>query len=161
LKSAIIAAIALAATIALGAGAPEQTQPSQPPAPAAPPAANPAEPQHIEVQHCLVSFSGTPAARTPRTQEEAKKLAYEILERAKKGEDFGALVKKYTDDQYPGIYRMANDNVKPSDQAEYPRRGMVAAFGDVGFALKVGEYGIADFDLKKSPFGYHVIKRLK
>jgi parvulin-like peptidyl-prolyl isomerase len=38
---------------------------------------------------------------------------------------------------------------------------MVPAFGNVGFALKVGEIGIADYDPHTSPFGWHIIKRLK
>jgi parvulin-like peptidyl-prolyl isomerase len=50
--------------------------------------------------------------------------------------------------------------VPPAD-GEYPREGMVPAFGNVGFALNVGEIGIADFDPQTSPFGWHIIKRLK
>src|SRR5262245_19734238 len=96
-------------------------------APAAPGAA---EPEHIQVQHCLISFTGkVPGKNITRTQEEAKKLAYDILGRAKKGEDFGALVKQYTDDAAPGIYGMSNRGVAPA-KGEYPRQGMVPAFGD-------------------------------
>jgi len=120
-----------------------------------------AEPEHIEVQHILIAFSGTlPGKPIQRTQEEAKKLAYDILARAKKGDDYNALVKQYTDDSAPGIYGMSNVNASPAP-GEYPRKGMVGAFGDVGFKLKVGEIGIADFDPKSSPFGYHIIKRTK
>lgn len=42
----------------------------------------------------------------------------------------------------------------------HPRAAMVPAFGDVGFALEVGEVGVASFDEQASPFGWHVIKRL-
>ncbi|MEM9380014.1 MAG: peptidylprolyl isomerase [Planctomycetota bacterium] len=42
-----------------------------------------------------------------------------------------------------------------------PRTGLVPAFGDVGFSLEVGEVGLATFDEKASPFGYHIIKRVK
>ncbi len=42
-----------------------------------------------------------------------------------------------------------------------PRTGLVPAFGDVGFTLKVGEVGLATFDAEKSPFGFHIIKRLE
>lgn len=47
-------------------------------------------------------------------------------------------------------------------QAEtpHPRAAMVAAFGDVGFSLGEGEVGLAEFDEEKSPFGWHIIKRL-
>lgn len=42
----------------------------------------------------------------------------------------------------------------------HPRAAMVPAFGDVGFSLEVGEVGLAGYDEKASPFGWHVIKRL-
>lgn len=42
-----------------------------------------------------------------------------------------------------------------------PRDEMAQAFGDVGFALKVGEIGLASYDKTTSPFGFHVIKRLQ
>lgn len=42
----------------------------------------------------------------------------------------------------------------------HPRSAMVPAFGDVGFGLEVGDVGLASFDEKTSPFGWHVIKRL-
>jgi parvulin-like peptidyl-prolyl isomerase len=38
---------------------------------------------------------------------------------------------------------------------------MVAAFGDVGFQLEVGEVGMAVYDPVKSKYGWHIIKRLK
>ena len=38
---------------------------------------------------------------------------------------------------------------------------MVAAFGDVGFKLDVGEVGMAPYDPAKSKYGWHIIKRLK
>ena len=42
----------------------------------------------------------------------------------------------------------------------HPRGAMVPAFGDVGFALAVGEVGLADYEKDASPFGWHIIKRL-
>jgi hypothetical protein len=126
-----------------------------------PPAAT--EPDRIQVQHVLVGFKGSvPGKPITRTQEEAKTLAYEILERAKQGESFDELVTKYTDDSPPGIYGMTNKGV-PADASknEFARTGMVGAFGDVGFKLAVGEVGIADYDPRTSPYGYHVIKRLR
>jgi parvulin-like peptidyl-prolyl isomerase len=46
-------------------------------------------------------------------------------------------------------------------KGEWARNEMVAAFGDVGFNISVGNIDIADYDPAKSPFGYHIIKRLK
>ncbi len=120
------------------------------------------EPEHIIVQHILIGIAGT-GTKAQRTADEAKKLAHEVLERAKKGEDFDALVKQFTDDSPPGIYAMANIGVATRTTAprEFERKRMVAAFGDVGFKLAVGEIGMSDFDPTKSPYGYHIIKRLE
>lgn len=118
-------------------------------------------PAHIQVQHVLIGFTGSvPGKNITRTKEEAKALAYQILEKAKKGEDFGALVSQYTDDRPPGIYSMSASGVPPNP-GEYSRDSMVPAFGNVGFAIQVGEVGIADYDPTNSPYGWHVIKRLR
>jgi hypothetical protein len=130
-------------------------------APAPAPAAKATEPEHITIQHVLIGFTGSvPGKNITRTMEEAKTLAHQVLDRAKKGEDFDALVKQYTDDSPPGIYSMSNNGVQPG-QGEYPRGRMVPAFGDAGFPLKVGEIGIAEYDSTRSPFGWHIVKRLK
>ncbi|HSQ59006.1 MAG TPA: peptidylprolyl isomerase [Acidobacteriota bacterium] len=117
------------------------------------------EPQHVQVQHILIAFAGS-GTRATRSKDEAKKLAYEILERARKGEDFDALVRQHTDDSPPGIYGMSGIGVPPAP-GEYARNGMVPAFGNVGFAISPGNIGMADWDAQASPYGWHIIKRLK
>ncbi len=118
-----------------------------------------AEPDHIQVAHVLISFAGAGTEAT-RSKAEAEKLAGDVLARAKKGEDFHKLIKELSDDSGDGIYGLANTKAKPN-AGEYPRQGMVAAFGDVGFALEVGGIGMSGWDPRKSPYGWHVIKRLK
>ena len=126
--------------------------PARPPAPVA---------EHIKLQHILISFTGkVPGKNITRTQDEARALARQILERAKKGEDFDSLVRTYTDDRAPGIYGLANSGVTPGE-GEFSRDRMVPAFGEVGFSLAPGEIGIAEYDPMKSPYGWHVIKRLE
>jgi len=123
-----------------------------------------ADPERIQVQHILIAFGGAIPSKPEitRTIPEAEALAKEILERARKGDDFDALVKEFTDDQYPGIYSMSNVGVTPNQGAgEYPREGMVKAFGDVSFGLAVGEIGMTEYSVDASPFGWHIIKRLK
>ena len=118
-------------------------------------------PHHVQVQHILIGFTGSvPGKAISRSKEEAKKLAYEILDQARKGENFDELVRKYTDDSPPGIYGMSGTGVAPA-QGEYARDSMVAAFGNVGFSISPGNIGIADYDPAASPFGWHIIKRLK
>jgi hypothetical protein len=121
------------------------------------------EPDHIQVQHILIGFAGSvPGKSIMRTLEEAKTLAYSLLDSAKAGTSFDDLVVRHTDDSPPGVYGMSNLGVvSAGPPKEYPRDGMVPAFGNVGFKLAVGEIGIADYDPKTSPFGYHVIKRVE
>ena len=120
-------------------------------------------PEHIAVQHILIAFQGSiPEAKVTRTQAEAEALAKDVFARAQKGDDFDALVKKFTDDQYPGIYRMSNFDATPdASKQEYPRAKMVKSFGDVGFSLAVGGIGLAVYDPKDSKYGWHIIKRLE
>jgi len=127
------------------------------------PAATGGEPARLEVQHILVSFRGAiPKPEVTRSREEAEALAQQLLQRARSGEDFDALVREYTDDEYPGIYRMANHGTT-ADRAdqEYPRGAMVQAFGDVSFSLAVGEIGMTTHDPATSKYGWHIIRRLK
>jgi len=121
------------------------------------------EPDHVAVQHILIAFQGSiPEAKIIRSKEEAQKLAEEIFERAKKGEDFDALVKRYTDDQYPGIYKMANTGLTPDEsKQEFSRTRMVKSFGDVSFSLAVNGIGIAVYDPQTSKYGWHIIKRIE
>jgi parvulin-like peptidyl-prolyl isomerase len=121
------------------------------------------EPERVTVQHILIAFQGTiPEAAVSRTQEEAKALAEEIFERAKRGEDFDGLVRKFTDDQYPGIYRMSNFDIQPDpSREEYARSKMVKSFGDVSFVLAVGGIGLAEYDPQNSKYGWHIIKRIE
>jgi hypothetical protein len=124
------------------------------------PAVSTNEPERITIQHILISFAGS-GTRATRSREEASALAAETLARIQAGADFDALVAEMTDDSAPGIYSLANTNVAPQNANEYPRNRMVSAFGDVGFGLDVGQVGMADFDARTSPYGWHIIKRLK
>jgi cyclophilin family peptidyl-prolyl cis-trans isomerase len=175
-------------------------------------------PPVIAVQHVLIGFAGSPAGGS-RSKEEAAALAAELLERARKGEDFSALVKQYSadpvdpKDPQPGVYRItaagASDpylyqgivqrqsmmatllaeaeqklrageitnrqwlqELSKQEAAQgvrafvqgarsFGRDELVPAFGDVGFALEVGGVGLAPYDDKTSPFGWHVIKRVE
>jgi parvulin-like peptidyl-prolyl isomerase len=122
-----------------------------------------AEPERITVQHILIAFKGSlPDPKVTRSREDAEKLALQVFERAKAGEDFAAMVKMYTNDSYPGIYAMANKDVTlDTAKQEYSRTRMVKAFGDVGFGLEVGGVGLAVYDPATSKYGWHIIKRLE
>lgn len=122
-----------------------------------------AEPERVTVQHILIAFKGSiPDPKVTRGKEEAEKLALRIFERAKAGEDFAAMVKMYTNDSYPGIYKMSNKDVTPDTaKQEFSRTRMVKAFGDVSFGLEVGGVGLAVYDPATSKYGWHIVKRLE
>lgn len=122
----------------------------------------------IRVQHVLIAFDaapgfrdrgGPPAKARQRSYAEAEALAQEILERARKGEDFDQLVRTCTDDEYPGIYGIVDTPYSPTTEYRHRSR-MAEGFGDTSFALKPGEVGLAVYHAKKCPFGWHIIKRL-
>src|SRR5262245_19102701 len=110
------------------------------------------EPDKVVVQHLLISFAGKlPGKVVTRTQAEAKDLVHKLLDRARAGEDFDALVKQYTDDRHPGVYTMVGAGGSPG-AGEYGRDQMVPGFGDASFRLQVGEIGLCDYDGVRSPF---------
>jgi hypothetical protein len=115
----------------------------------------------VAVQHILISVGGKLPGKPVRTPDEARTLAGNLLERARGGQDFDALVREFTDDRAPGIYMLANHGVTPAARDEYPRRGMVSCFGDVAFALAVGGFGLCEYDERSSPWGFHIIKRIR
>ena len=143
--------------------------PAEAPAPAPTPAAAPgvvdmdkaiqelmAKPEQpdesIQIQHVLIAFKGVPRVpNVTRSKEEAKALAEKVYAEAIGGADFLELVKQYTNDSAPGIYPVTKAG----------RAGWAKWFADVGFRLKVGEIGVAPWDAAASPFGWHIIKRVK
>ena len=108
-----------------------------------------AEPETIAAQHLLVAYKGAKgAAKTiTRSKADAKKRAEEALAKAKKGDDFTALVKTYSDE--PG----AADRL--GNLGKFKREAMVKPFADAAFKLKVNEIS----DVVETDFGFHVIKR--
>ncbi len=106
----------------------------------------------IKVQHILIAYRGAPRIQgITRTLAEAELLTAKLVQQIKAGADFTELMKKHSDDPGPGTYPMTAEG----------RGSMVAHFGNVGWRLKVGEVGVAPQDARKSPFGFHVIKRLE
>jgi len=120
------------------------------------------EPDHVVVQHCLIGFKrSVPGKKLDRTKKEAASLAEEILRRAREGAAFGELVREYTDDRYPGVLKIANSGIPRQSADERERDGFVIGFGDLAFSLDVDEIEIVKYDTFKSPYGWHVVKRLE
>ena len=98
-------------------------------------------PERVKAQHILFKTQG----KTPEEIEKIKEKARGVLERAKKGEDFGALAKQYSEDATAS---------SGGDLGDFGRGQMVPEFEKVAFSLGVG----AISDLVQSQFGIHIIK---
>jgi foldase protein PrsA len=119
------------------------------------------EPDVVVVQHILIGFKkSVPNKKLDRSKKEAQALALELLERAREGEDFDALVKEYTNDRHPGIYKLTNKGA-PLMSGARSREDMAPNFGRIAFSLEVGSIGLAKYHPGNSPYGWHVIKRLE
>jgi len=102
----------------------------------------------VKVQHVLIGWKGAPGARTAtRTKAEADALTKKVFELAKSGKPMADLMKEYSED--PG----SKDNARIYDVA--PDAPMVEPFKNLALRLKENEIGIV-----KSPFGFHIIKRV-
>jgi peptidyl-prolyl cis-trans isomerase NIMA-interacting 1 len=97
----------------------------------------------------LIQYKGSMRAgpNITRSKDEAKKLAAEVMNKAKKGQDFSGLAKQYSDE--PG----AKD--RAGNLGKFTRTTMVKPFADAAFALKPGQIS----DVVETEFGFHVIKR--
>lgn len=159
--------VVAAALLMLSACGKEDAVPPAPTSGGTAPGARPAklangEPAVITLKHILIAFEGAERSEQKRSRADAQKLAYELVGRAKAGEDFDKLMKEFSNDPGGGTYTMVNTGITPDTAAgEFDRQGMVPAFGDVGFRILVDEIGLAEHDPKASPFGWHVIKRVK
>ncbi|HEU4418724.1 MAG TPA: peptidylprolyl isomerase [Planctomycetota bacterium] len=106
----------------------------------------------VKVQHVLVAFVGAKrGSESKRTYAEARTLTEELLQRARGGEDFAGLMKQYSTDEGGGTYTLTQTD----------RSGYAENFHQIAFRLEVGEIGVAAHHRSKSPFGWHVIKRLE
>ena len=98
-------------------------------------------PERVKAQHILFKTSG----KSPEEVEKIKDKARQVLDRAKKGEDFGSLAKQFSED---------STAASGGDLGEFGHGQMVPEFDKVAFSLGVG----AVSDLVQSQFGIHIIK---
>jgi len=105
------------------------------------------QPETVRASHILLSM------RDPETNKELtdekkaakRKLAEDLLKRAKAGEDFAKLAKQYSED--PGSKDKGGEYI-------FARNQMVHEFESAAFALKTNEVS----DIVTTQFGYHIIK---
>ncbi len=109
----------------------------------------------VQIQHVLIGWKDAPAALAGRAdpramargKADADQLAKQILRKARAGGDMAKLMKEYSED--PG----SKDTAKPYEvNTDTP---FVEPFKDMALRLKPNEVGLV-----KSPFGWHIMKRV-
>lgn len=138
-------------------------------APPPPPAPSPAkgEPPRVVVDRILICFEGnSQGLESYRPREEARKLAYSLLERIRGGADFELLKQEYSDDpaKTTGLpYIVCNYGVRHvlrRDRIPEIPRGVM--FGQLPFSLAPGDVGILDYEPPKiAPAGWDIVKRIR
>ncbi len=111
---------------------------------------NPAEfeePEMVRASHVLIGTQDpkTGSELTDEQKKAKKKLAEDILKRARDGEDFAKLAKEFSDD--PG-------SKDKGGEYKFPRGRMVPEFEAAAFALRTNQVS----DIVTTQFGYHIIK---
>jgi len=97
------------------------------------------------VKHILIKFPEEGEEGEAASREDKLALAQSVLERAKNGEDFDALVDEFNED--PGATK---------EGYTFGPGEMAAEFETASFALKIGEIS----DIVETTYGYHIIKRI-
>jgi peptidyl-prolyl cis-trans isomerase D len=100
------------------------------------------EPKKVKARHILLKLD---KKAPPEKEQEVKKRAEEILQKAQKGEDFAKLAEKYSED--------AGSAKKGGDLGYFKSGDMVKPFEEAAFALKPGQLS----GLVTSTYGFHII----
>jgi peptidyl-prolyl cis-trans isomerase D len=98
-------------------------------------------PERVKAQQILFKTQG----KTPEEIAKIKEKAQGVLERAKKGEDFGSLAKQYSEDATAS---------SGGDLGDFGHGQMPPEFEKAAFSLGVG----AISDLVQTQLGFHIIK---
>ena len=105
------------------------------------------QPEMVRASHILLSTRDPETNKDLSDDQKAakRKLAEELLKRARAGEDFAKLAKQYSED--PG-------SKDKGGEYQFPRGQMVPEFEAAAFSLKTNEVS----EIITTQFGYHIIK---
>lgn len=103
----------------------------------------------VSASHILLAYKGAERSSATRSEEEAKKLADELLAKVRAGEDFGRLAEENSD--------CPSGKSAKGSLGEFGRGAMAKKFEEGTFALQIGEIS----PVIKTAFGYHIIRRDK
>lgn len=99
--------------------------------------------ESVSARHILLKLPEKAAAEKV---EEQRKLALDIMDKAKAGKDFAELARQYSED--PG------SKEKGGDLGSFTREKMVRPFSEKAFSMQPGQIS----DPVRTPFGWHIIK---
>ena len=105
------------------------------------------QPEMVRASHVLLNTLD-PETQTPLSDEKKqakRKVAEEVLKRARAGEDFAKLAKEFSED------RGSREN---GGEYKFPRGQMVPEFETTAFGLATNQIS----DIVTTQFGYHIIK---
>jgi peptidyl-prolyl cis-trans isomerase C len=105
------------------------------------------QPERVRASHILLSTRDPNTGEPLSAEQKAakRKLAEELLKRARDGEDFAKLAREYSED--PGSRERGGEYT-------FPRGVMVAEFEAAAFALNTNQIS----DIVTTSYGYHIIK---
>lgn len=103
------------------------------------------EPEQVRASHILISTGDPRSPMSDDQKKEKRKLAEDLLKRARGGEDFAKLAKEYSDD--PG-------SKDKGGEYTFPRGTMVKEFEAAAFSLQTNQIS----DIVTTVYGYHIIK---
>ena len=120
-----------------------------------------ARPEHdpsltIEVDHILISWADVPnmpADRVVKTKAEAEARAADLFVQLQQGASFRDLKERHTADNSPAA--------PPTYELKGRQSRFVEGFKKVGWRMEVGELGVSPYDPSDSPYGWHIIRRVK
>ncbi|MHC4339374.1 MAG: peptidylprolyl isomerase [Planctomycetota bacterium] len=126
----------------------------------------------VMVQWIEISFRGVMyRPEASRSKEAALQLAHSLFDRARSGADFEQLKQEHSDDRSKrtgkanGPYILCNEGVqhhlRRDGIPELPWDNMSESLRSLAFELVEGEIGLCEYDPKKAPWGWHVVKRIK
>jgi len=102
--------------------------------------------EEVKASQRLIAYVGARGSQAKRSKEEAQKMAADVAQKARAGEDFIELAKKYSDD--PSVKR------NNGDLGYFTWGRMVPEFQEAAFSLQKGEIS----DPVETSYGFHVIK---
>ncbi len=161
-------ALGVALSLACDGGAPQKPAPDKEakPAKAAPKPCDPNDlipvkpetaPDSLEVQHILIAYKGSAAAKNPqvkvtRSKEEARKLWEKVFAEARNCADFNKLVIEYSDDPY---------KMNDSKYNAFPGFYEITPTGVFDESFKKCAQGLSpgNIDKVESYYGFHIIRR--